>query len=350
MLSSKRIKVVHIVRALDIGGLEMVVLDLVSRRSADFDAAILCLEHRGEIAERFEQAGTSVTALELTNASVARRIWSLSAALRRLKPDVVHTHNVGPHINGTVAAKLARCPVLVHTKHGRNYEFHADNKLLFRNRVASLLSDKIVCVSHDAANVARQMEKVADNRVTIIHNGVDTSIFDMTPSPCVSSERIRSIHVARLNPVKDQITLLRAVRIVVNSLPTFHLDIVGDGPARNELEQLCRELCLSQHVYFHGMRDDVPKLLKPADLFVLSSVSEGISLTLLEAMASGLPVVATNVGGNREVVVNGYTGSLVPSRDPQSLADAILRICSNRKESRRNGKTGTAACTATLLS
>ena len=175
MLSSKRIKVVHIVRALDIGGLEMVVLDLVSRRSPRFDTAVLCLEHRGEIAERFEQAGAPVTALKLTKTSIARRIWSLSAALRRLRPDVVHTHNVGPHVNGAIAAKLARRPVLVHTKHGRNYEDHVDSKLLFRNRVASLLSDMIVCVSHDAANVARQMEKVADNRITVIHNGVDIS-------------------------------------------------------------------------------------------------------------------------------------------------------------------------------
>jgi sugar transferase (PEP-CTERM/EpsH1 system associated) len=340
MLSGQRIKVVHIVRTLDMGGLEMVVLDLVLRRSARFDVAVLCLEQRGEMADRFEQAGAPVTALKLTETSISRRIWLLSAALRRLRPHVVHTHNVGPHVNGAVAAKFARRPVLVHTKHGRNYGELAKRKLLFQNRVASLLSDKIVCVSHDAANVARQMEKVAEKRIAVIHNGIDVSRFEMSPAPCRSTETIRAIHVARLNPIKDQATLLRAVRIVVDRLPGFHLDVVGEGPAATKVKQLCGELSLSNHVRFHGMRDDVPKLLRSADLFVLSSLSEGISLTLLEAMASGLPVVATDVGGNREVVQTGTTGCLVPSRDPQALADAIIRLCSNGKEAREMGMRG----------
>ena len=131
-----------------------------------------------------------------------------------------------------------------------------------------------------------------------------------------------------------------AVRIVVDKLPGFHLDIVGDGPAGDDLKHVCGELSLFDHVHFHGMREDVPNLLESADLFVLSSVSEGISLTLLEAMASGLPIVATDVGGNREVVNDGLTGRLVPSRDPQALAAAILQLCSNRQVAREMGQRG----------
>ncbi len=184
MLSNQRIKVVHIVRALDIGGLEMVVLDLVSRRSSRFDTAVLCLEHRGEIAERFEKVGTPVTALRLMKTSIARRIWSLSGALRLLRPDVVHTHNVGPHVNGAVAAKLARRPVLVHTKHGRNFENHANSKLLFRNRVASLLSDRS-CAYLTTQRMWRCRWKRSPKLVLpMIHNGVDISLFEMSPAPC----------------------------------------------------------------------------------------------------------------------------------------------------------------------
>ena len=127
---------------------------------------------------------------------------------------------------------------------------------------------------------------------------------------------------------------------MVDKLAGFQLDVVGDGPAGDELKHLCGELSLFDHVHFHGMREDVPKLLDSANLFVLSSVSEGISLTLLEAMAAGLPIVATDVGGNREVVEDGLTGCLVPSRDPQALAAAILRLCSNREEAREMGKRG----------
>jgi sugar transferase (PEP-CTERM/EpsH1 system associated) len=337
-MSPSKIRIVHLVRALDVGGLERVVLDLVAHRSAYIEAHVICLEHRGEIAEQFESVGVGVEELQLASATMTRRIWNLSRALRRLRPDVLHTHNPSPHLNGVVAARLARIPVLVHTKHGRNYP--KDRKLVFQNRVASRLSSKVVCVSHDAAEVARRIEMVSGDRISVIHNGIDIHRFLVNPDPFGTSNRFRAIHVARLNWVKDQATLLRAVRLVIDRLPQFELDIIGDGPAHTEVIALHKELGLQGKVRLHGTREDVADWLAKADMFVLSSVSEGISLTLLEAMASGLPIVATDVGGNSEVVQHGRTGLLVPSREPQALADAILQMCSNAKASREMGMRG----------
>jgi sugar transferase (PEP-CTERM/EpsH1 system associated) len=332
-----KLRIVHLVRALDVGGLERVVLDLVTHRSEAVDARVLCLEHRGEIAQRFESAGVEVQVLSSGGSSAGRRIWSLTKTLRKLRPHVLHTHNAAPHLNGALAANLARVPVLVHTKHGRNYP--KDRKLVLQNRIAARLSSKVVCVSHDAAEVARNIEKVSENRIAVIHNGINIGRFRMNPAP-FKSLTCRAIHVARLNWVKDQATLLRAVRLVVDKLPGFELDVIGDGPARQEIVALQKELALEECVRFHGAREDVADWLARADLFVLSSVSEGICLTLLEAMAAGLPIVATDVGGNREVVDNGNTGTLVPPSDPDAMAKAILTMCTSAPVAREMGRRG----------
>ncbi len=138
--------------------------------------------------------------------------------------------------------------------------------------------------------------------------------------------RTRIVAIGRLTPVKDFATMLRAVRMVADADPAFQLDIVGDGPSRPDLERLRRQLRLERHVTFHGARPDARSLLAQAKLFVQSSLSEGISLTLLEAMAAGVPIVATRVGGTPEVVNHGVTGLLVPPGEPAALAAAMLTM------------------------
>ncbi len=204
----QRIRITHLVRTLDVGGLERVVLDLATHRTADrFDVSVVCLEHRGELAPRFEAVGINVVALGLANRALAPRVWRLAKYLRQTQPDVLHTHNSGPHFNGALAAKIARVPVLVHTKHGRNY-VNSRRKLL-QNRLASRMSSRIVSVSHDAADVARQLERVPDHRLEVVHNGIDVTRFEVNAALFCEDSAIRAIHVARLNRVKDQATLLR---------------------------------------------------------------------------------------------------------------------------------------------
>ena len=174
------------------------------------------------------------------------------------------------------------------------------------------------------------------NRVVLLRNGIDTQRFAFA-GPCRTGP---AVIVARLCADKDLVTLLQAVALVLRDAPDFRLLIAGDGPCKYELQQLASELKLTSHVQFVGAVHDVPSLLRQARLYVLSSISEGVSLTLLEAMASGLPVVATRVGGTPEVVADGVTGLLVPPRDPPALAAALLRLHRDHPLASRLGAAG----------
>ncbi|HEY4099467.1 MAG TPA: glycosyltransferase [Gemmatimonadales bacterium] len=328
-------EVVHCVFSVAIGGQEMVILSLAAHANrALFAPRVLCLHSAGELAPRFEALGIPVDVLDQpvgAGASVAT-IAALRRYLRRRRPAILHTHNPTPHQYGAVARMVTDVPVLVHTKHGRNQLLNLKGRLL--ERFAGQLTDALVPVSLDAAEVARTVEHVPANRIRVIRNGIDVRAGNPVPQ---RTGGWRAVHVARLNLVKDQETLLRAARIVADQEPAFHLDIVGDGELRDPLERLASELSLGETVTFHGMQQDIRPFLARADAFVLSSTSEGIALTLLEAMAAGLPVVATDVGGNREVVVPGETGFLVPSGDPAALAGAMTALFSSPARMRRFG-------------
>ena len=317
------VRVVHLVTTLRIGGLEKVVLGLVQHRTKSmFHAQVICLDTTGVVADEFAELGVDVDVIG-TSGSVPRRVIRLASRLRELKPHVLHSHNPQAHLHGTWAARLAGVPVVVHTKHGRGYP----KGRLFGafSRLASAWASRFVAVSQDAARMAIEIEHVPARKVLVIHNGIDVDRFSPRGVRPVKSGLL-AVTVGRLDPIKDHLTMLRAVRLVVEQLPGFRLEVVGDGPSRPELEAACKELGVADHVRFHGYRAQVEPHLAAADLFVLSSTSEGVPLALLEAMASGLPAVVTDVGGMREVVVPGETGCLVPPRSPQALASAILAI------------------------
>lgn len=321
------IRVVHLVTTLNIGGLEMVVYDLIrAGRQHGVEGQVICLGEVGALAPRFSALGIPVESLRADRLPRVERILRLARRFRQLRPDVVHTHNPGPHLHGVIAGRLARVPVLVHTKHGRN--FPGVRKAVLFNRLLSSLTDCVVAVSEDAAAVALEVERVAASRVRVIHNGIDLEGFPFRGAR-KARRGWRAITVARLDPVKDQATMLRALQSVVGEGGQVTLDVVGDGPSRQQLEELSAALGLQGNVTFHGYQQDIPSFLRQADYFLLSSKSEGISLTLLEAMAVGLPVVATDVGGNREVVAPGATGYLVQPESPAALADGMLSMHKN---------------------
>ncbi len=325
MTGDTRIDVVHLVSSVHIGGQEMVILNLA--RFADrtrFRSRVLCLHELGELESRFRDVGVEVEVLSSPSGGARVALGQLVRRLRHLRPSVLHTHNPAPLRVGAAARILARVPVLVHSKHGRNYVAgeHLPSVL---TRLASQVSDMVVAVSNDAADFARLYDSVREHHLRVIHNGIDVAAFESAPRPR-GNDPPRGICVARLNTVKDIPTLIEATRRIVNAEPRFTLDLVGDGPERARIEQLVRELHLEHAVNLLGFRDDVRERLGQAHVFLLSSISEGISLTLLEAMAAGIPVVATDVGGNSEVIVSEETGLLVPPSNPVALANATLRI------------------------
>jgi glycosyltransferase involved in cell wall biosynthesis len=238
---------------------------------------------------------------------------------RRWRTEVVHTHNERPLLYAAPAGRLARVRRVIHTKHGRGTGNTRRQNWLAAG--AARLTDRFACVSEDCTRLALQ-QGVPANRLLTLHNGIDTRRFAYTgpqrDGPAVA--------VARLCADKDLATLLHAVAQVIHETPEFRLHIAGDGPCLPELRHLTSQLDLTAHVRFLGPISDVPALLQQARLSVLSSVSEGVPLTLLEAMACGLPVVATHVGGVPEVVQDGVNGLLVNPAAPADLASALLRV------------------------
>jgi glycosyltransferase involved in cell wall biosynthesis len=314
--------VVHLVLSLDIGGLEAVVVNLAARASDGIEVTVVCLEARGALAERLVDRRINVECIGTPSTPVMASVRRLRRRLCELTPDVLHCHNQKALIHGSLATLGWRTPALIYTRHGRTRV----STLLTQaaNRLGVHRSRFVVGVSDDASEIARR-EGARTSRLRVIRNGIDVQAYD-APGYHVRAGNAHAVTVARLAPVKDIGTLLRAARIVRRARGDFRLSIIGDGPSRPELEALSRELGLSETVTFHGASTDPRPFLADANIFVQSSTSEGLSLTLVEAMAAGLPVVATDVGGNAEVVKSQITGLLAPPRDPGALAEAILQI------------------------
>jgi len=331
---ARPIPVVHLVLALDVGGLEEVVLRLVAHTDrARFTPLVYALDAPGAMASELDALDVPLRIVKRAPGLDAALPWRLARAFARDDVAIVHTHNASPHFYGAVAASLTRVatrgagPRVIHTKHGRNQPDVARKVLL--NRLASALTDRVVAVSADAANVALHIENVAETRVVTISNGVDTTAF--RPADPRAARALLGIPeggfhvgvVARLAAVKDHATLLAAFALLRAERPDAHLTLVGDGPELAALRDRARALDLAGSVHFVGVRRDVAAVLPAFDVFALSSTSEGISLTLLEAAAAGLPIVATRVGGNSEVVLDGATGTLVSPGDPAAFAAAL---------------------------
>lgn len=317
---SRRLRVVHVTGCLDMGGQEKLLVEFARHADRDrHDLRFVSLADRGTLAAELEALGWPVTALERAAGLHPGLPLQLAKLFHRWQADIVHTHNERPLIYAAPAARLARVACVVHTKHGRGTgNSRRQNTLV---SWMARLTDRFICVSEDCAQLAGE-QGIPEHRRTTLLNGIDTRRFVRT-GPCLTGP---AVIVARLCPEKDHATLLHATALVVRDAPEFRLVIAGDGPCMSELRALTARLNLTDRVQFLGLVHDVPALLRQARMKVLSSVSEGISLTLLEAMATGLPVIATRVGGTPEVVRDAGTGLLVPPRDPAALATALLRV------------------------
>ncbi len=313
-----RLRVAQVTLGLEVGGQERLLVEMA--RHADrtrFDWTVIVLGSRGVLADAIEAAGVRVLALD-TPPGLRPGLWRRLARLfRQERFDVVHTHDDRPLLYAMPAAWWAGVRRRIHTHHhGRLAPRPSASTVLgsagvalcgtFRLRVARQ------CPLHDRTG---GLGRARADSVERHRRGPASAL----PGPMPRRDG-PIVTVARLSPEKDIANLLRAAQRVVASHPQARFEIAGAGPCRDELARLTQELNLSGHVVFHGEVRDIPAFLARARLFVLPSQSEGISLTLLEAMARGLPVVTTRVGGNPEVVDAGVTGLLAPASDPVALA------------------------------
>jgi sugar transferase (PEP-CTERM/EpsH1 system associated) len=275
----------------------------------------------------------------------ARFVVRLARRFRTLRPEVVHSRNWST-LDAVLAARLARVPVVIHGEHGREATDPQglDGRRRRVRRLAAPLITRFVTVSFDLSRWLVDIVGVPPRKIETIHNGVD--LADFASDGRDAGRRVLGIggdtvvfgSIGRLDPVKDHLGLIDAFARLEQR--ETRLVIVGDGPCRRALEERCARRDVAGRVHLLGERDDVPALLAVMDVYVLASIAEGISNTILEAMASALPVVATRTGGNPELVEDGVTGALVPVGDPAALARALSTYADDPHVRDLQGKAG----------
>ena len=323
-------RVLHIVLTLAPGGTERLVMELC-RRAPRGTAAVCCIDAAGPWAAALEADGIVVSALNRRAGFQPQLGREIASAAKRHRATVLHCHHYSPFVYGRLAALRLRTCGLVFTEHGRLAGAVASRKRRIVNAVLTRRRGEFFAVSED---LRRHMleEGFPPRRTRVVHNGIE-ALAPPTAAATTSARRQLGIAddrfvvgtVARLDPVKDLGTVIEAVRLLRRQRPAAMLVIVGDGPEREQLQAACRDAQLEPHVRFTGSRDDVRELLPGFDVFVNTSLTEGISLTILEAMAAARPVVATRVGGTPEIL-HGNAGLLVAPGAPAAVAESLAML------------------------
>jgi sugar transferase (PEP-CTERM/EpsH1 system associated) len=315
----------HIVLSLEPGGLENGVVNVINGLDpAEFRSSVCCLQRAGEFAARLGP-DVAIASMDLRPGNDPWMPLRVARLLRRWDVDIVHTRNAESFFYGILAARLARVLAVVHSEHGR----------VFPEKPMRALAQRLLLRHVDAAfavseqlrsDLVRELRIPAD-RFEVFYNGVDVERFQrgQTRGAPRDTGGLLIGSVGRLAAVKNYALLLHAIARLPEA-PSCRLVLIGEGPERAALKELAAQLGLERRVEFSGHRDDVPQLLQGLDIFVLPSLSEGMSNTLLEAMAAGLPVVASDVGGNRELIESERSGLLFPSGDVAALAEQLGRL------------------------
>lgn len=343
MKMNKPILIAHVIHRFQIGGLENGVVNLINSLPEDqFDHVIICMTDYTDFKDRLKR---DIPCFALhkkpgKDFMVYYRLWKV---LRKTKPDIVHTRNINT-LEAMLPALFAGVHYRIHGEHGRNMiDTDGMNKryLMIRQFFRPLVN-KYIVLSQEMKDWLLNTVKVKANKTVQIYNGVDINRFQPVQKQLSGSLNIGT--VGRLQEEKDQMNLVKAFVLLNQSYPEYKdlltLSLVGDGPLKEKISDYCQQKNVTDQVNLLGAKDDVPQQLKKLDLFVLPSLCEGLSNTILEAMASGLPVIATNVGGNAELVVEGETGFIVPPADPQALAEAINRYVENPSLLLKHGAAG----------
>ena len=353
-MKQQPINVMQLVLSLIIGGTEKLVYEIAQRVNRDeVSPVVCCLDEIGVFGEKLREAGVPVYVLN-------RRPgldWSLLPKLRDIiikeRIDVIHAHQYTPYFYGLMASLYSKAtlapsrPEIVFTEHGRFYPDVRKFKRVVSNPILSLFTKEIVTISASTKQSLITYENFPARRIRVVYNGIDLGRFSQTTDRLAKRRELGLAAddpvfgiVARLDPIKNHAMLLRACQQVVTVMPNARLLIIGDGPERARLEELTQTLGLAAHVAFLGARQDISELLQTFDVFALSSFSEGTSVTLLEAMGVGVPIVATNVGGNPEVISDGETGLLVESGNAHDMAAKLLQLLQDDALRARMGNAG----------
>ncbi|MFH1097647.1 MAG: glycosyltransferase [Candidatus Desantisbacteria bacterium] len=342
------VRVMHLLHSLETGGLEKGTSTLINNMNPEiFEPSICCLSGLGYSLKLIKKEGVKIFDMKTGESHEPFLFLRLAKLFKEQRIDILHAKGWPALFDGVLGARIAGVPVVIYSEHGKNIDdfFEIKKRRVWTRRLLAPFIDKIVTVSEDLKRGLINITRLNEKQIVCVHNGVEF------PDVCVENEqKKREIGVeqgdvlvgtvGRLDPVKNFDVFIKSAEGILKEFPQVKFLLIGDGQIRGELELLVSELGLGNHVIFLGERNDVAELLKIMDMFVLPSKSEGLSNTILEAMSAGLPVVATNVGGNSELVIDGETGILIQPGDASVLVAAISTLLRDDEKRRKMGKAG----------
>ncbi|WP_054031626.1 glycosyltransferase family 4 protein [Desulfatitalea tepidiphila] len=321
---------------LAIGGLQQVVVNICRCINKNkFNVTVLCLNEMGELATKINQLKIPLFLLPKNSSKPDYLSFiKVSRFVREGAFKVIHTHNTQAMIDGTIAGLLTGVRKIIHTDHAR--AFPDKKRYMFSEWFLSHFVSKIVGVSDHTCENLNRYEKISRKKIVMIPNGIDRKLFQYNFNPKLKRDELGLTRKGpiiglgvRLTEQKGIIYLLRAMPNLIRRYAEITLLIAGDGPLRQNLLKEAKKLGISSHVLFLGPRLDMTEILSVLDIYVLPSLWEGLPMVLLEALAVGIPVVATDVGGVSTAIKNGITGLLVPPGEPDRISAAVINLLDN---------------------
>ncbi len=336
--------IVHIIYRFDIGGLESVLVNMINTIPEQaYRHIIISLTESSAFEERIVRNDVEVICLHKqagNDPKIHLKIWQL---LRQLRPEIVHTYNIAT-LEYNVVAFFAGVKKRIHAEHGRDiFDLDGSNKKYqYLRRLINPFVTKWIPVSKELADWLRDEVKLPKAKIKLIYNGIDLHLYQSKASQ--NTEKFVVGTVGRMAVVKDQLTLIKATEKLLTDFPklkkTLHVVLIGDGELYQNIRDYIDQYQLQDSISLLGARDDIAALLRTLDVFVLPSLVEGIPLTILEAMATALPVITTNVGGNPELIEDDVNGFLINPKDIDSLANKIKHYIDSPESITVHGKNG----------
>ncbi len=332
------ITICFVIGQLSTGGTEKQLYELLKDiNKKTFQPIVISLSEGGVWADEIRKLGIDVFELKRRKNIEFSRLFRLIKLFKSIKPAIVHCYLFSANSYGRLAAIINRIPIIIASernlpeigKDKKNYQIYID-------KILSFFSDGIICNSQTAADLLINKYKFNKNKIFVIHNGINLTSLNYFPpkyNPTIGT-------VCRLSPQKNLRLFLDLARVLLEKKNDLKFLIVGDGPMRSELETYAKKLEIQKNIFFFGEQRNVFKFLKEMNVFVLTSLYEGLSNSIMEAMLSGLPVVATDVGGNRELIVDGETGFLCEPNNLSDMVEKVIYLINNPQEAKKMGEKG----------
>ncbi len=350
MVNQSKIRILHLINVSTISGAENVVLTLAKgMNDSEFETEICTLSTTGDLHKSAQQNGIKAYALGYKNIlNLPIILIKLFLLLRRNKYQIINTHLFQSSVIGTFIGKLVGVPVIIETRHYTDYMYKYGNKIeQWLDKTTANNISCVIAVAKTIQDVLCTVERIPMNRTEVIYNGINLNKLSVNKNKKENTiknmnlqDKIVLSYVANFHIRKGHKYLIEAILNLKRLYSNIYLMIIGDGKIRNELEKLTKQLDIGNNVIFLGYRSDIPELLSVSDIYVHPSLEEGFPLTIIEAMAAGLPVIATTVGGISELIIDGDNGILIPPGNTQALVDAISDLIEHQEKRSALAETG----------